>query len=86
MTTDNLLRNLEELQTKALDDLKASSSSEAVEQWRVAYMGRRGELTNTLRSLANLAPEERRILGAAANNVKALLEESLAEAEGAQPR
>ena len=83
MTTDNLLRNLEELQTKAFDELKASSSSEAVERWRVGYLGRRGELTNVLRGLAALAPEERRTVGAAANKVKALLEESLAEAEEA---
>ena len=86
MTTDNTLRNirnLEELQAKALDDLKASSSQEAVEQWRVAYMGRRGELTQVLRGLAPLAPEERRIVGAVANKVKAFLEERLAEAEEA---
>jgi len=83
MTTDNLLGNLKELQAKALDDLNGSSSSEAVEQWRVTYLGRRGELTQVLRGLANLAPEERRIVGAAANTVKSLLEESLAAAEEA---
>jgi phenylalanyl-tRNA synthetase alpha chain len=81
MTTNNLLRNLEELQVKALDELKTSSSQEAVEQWRVAYMGRRGELTQVLRGLSPLAPEERRIVGAVANKVKTLLEERLAEAE-----
>ncbi|MFH1560321.1 MAG: phenylalanine--tRNA ligase subunit alpha [Chloroflexota bacterium] len=83
MTIDTLLRNLEELQARALEELKASSSSETVEQWRVAYLGRRGELTLVLRGLAPLAPEERRTVGAAANKVKALLEESLAEAEQA---
>jgi len=83
MTTDNILRNLEELQAKALDELKTSSSSEAVERWRVGYLGRRGELTQVLRGLATLAPEERRTVGAAANKMKALLEENLAEAEEA---
>ena len=83
MTTDTLLRNLEELQARALSELKASSSSEAVEQWRVAYMGRRGELTLVLRGLGPLAPEDRRTVGAAANKVKALLEESLTEVEEA---
>ena len=83
MTTDNLPRNLEELQAKALDELKASSSSEAVERWRVGCPGRRGELTQVLRGLATLAPEERRTVGAAANKMKALLEENLAEAEEA---
>ena len=83
MTTDTLLRNLEEIQARALNELKASSSAEAVEQWRVAYLGRRGELTLVLRGLGPLAPEERRTVGAAANKVKAFLEESLAEAEEA---
>jgi phenylalanyl-tRNA synthetase alpha chain len=86
LATDNTLRNirtLEKLQTKALDDLKGASSSETVEQWRVAYLGRRGELTNILRSVATLGLEERRAVGAAANQVKALLEEGLAAAEEA---
>jgi phenylalanyl-tRNA synthetase alpha chain len=56
---------------------------ETVEQWRVAYLGRRGELTNILRSVATLGLEERRAVGAAANQVKALLEEGLAAAEEA---
>ncbi|MQF48535.1 phenylalanine--tRNA ligase subunit alpha [SAR202 cluster bacterium AC-647-N09_OGT_505m] len=83
MTTNTILRNLEEIQARALNELKASSSSEAVEQWRVAYMGRKGELTMVLRGLGPLAPENRRTVGAAANKVKALLEESLAAAEEA---
>ena len=86
MTTDTLLRNLEEIQARALRELKASPSSEAVEQWRVAYLGRRGELTLVLRGLGPLAPEDRRTVGGAANKVKALLEESLAEAEEAPAR
>jgi phenylalanyl-tRNA synthetase alpha chain len=83
MTTDTLLRNLEEIQARALGELKASSSAEAVEQWRVTYMGRRSELTQVLRGLGPLDPEERRIVGAAANKVKALLEDRLAQAEEA---
>jgi phenylalanyl-tRNA synthetase alpha chain len=83
MTTDNLLRNLEELQAKALEELGTSSSPEALEQWRVAYLGRRGQLTQVLRGLGALAPEERRAVGAAGNSVKAVLEDGLASAEQA---
>ena len=83
MTTDNLMRNLEELQSKALRELEAASGSDALELWRVAYLGRRGELTQVLRGLGALAPEERRSLGAVANRVKAALEEGLAVAEEA---
>ena len=67
MTTDILLRNLEEIQARALKELGASSSSEAAEHWRVAYLGRRGELTQVLRSVGSLAPDDRRAVGAAAN-------------------
>ena len=83
MTTEALLRNLEELQSRALDELGSSKSPDAIELWRVAYLGRRGELTQVLRGLGPLAPEDRRAVGAAANNVKAVLEEHLAQAEDA---
>ena len=81
MTTDALLKNLDELQARALKELEESASSEALEQWRVAFLGRRGELTQVLRGLSSIAPEERRTVGAAANKVKDVLEERLAGAE-----
>ncbi|MBF8267880.1 MAG: pheS [Dehalococcoidia bacterium] len=83
MTVDPLIRSLEELQARALQELSASPSADSVERWRVAYLGRKGHLTLVLRGLGSLAPEERRAVGAAANRVKALLEESLARAEEA---
>ena len=55
------------------------SGPEALEEWRVAYLGRRGRLTQVLRSLGGLAPEERGAVGAAANGVKATLERLLGE-------
>lgn len=81
MTTEVLIRNLEELQTRALAELRNSKSLDAIQQWRVTYLGRRGELTQVLRGLGPLAPEDRRVVGAAANNVKALLEGQLTEVE-----
>ena len=50
---------------------------------RVLFGGAGGELTQALRSLASLEPDERRTVGAAANSVKAVLEERLAGAEEA---
>ena len=82
MTTDTLLKDLQELQARALTALEESASSEALERWRVAFLGRRGELTQALRGLASIAPEERRVVGAAANGVKAVLEERLAWSGG----
>lgn len=67
----------EELRTKALQELEAIAGSEALELWRVRYLGRKGELTLILRSLAELPAEERKALGARANQVKASLEDAL---------
>ena len=83
MTTSDLIKNLDDLQYKALREIDICSSSESVEQWRVTYLGRRGELTQMLRGLAHLAPDERRVVGAAANKLKDILEEKLLEAENA---
>ena len=69
---------------EAREAVAAARSSTDLEQARVRFLGRQGVLTQLLRSLGTLAPEERRLVGAAANEAKrmleALLEERLAEA------
>jgi phenylalanyl-tRNA synthetase alpha chain len=76
-----MAENPEQLRRKALEELKMISFEENLEAWRIKYLGRKGELTTILRSLANLPTEERRTVGAAANKVKASLERSLDEKE-----
>jgi len=68
---------IEELKTRALEELGATDSAEALEEWRVSYLGRRGELTQVLRGLSSRSPDERRTIGAAANDAKTALEENL---------
>jgi phenylalanyl-tRNA synthetase alpha chain len=77
MTTESHLTHLDALRTAAMDALNASQSEEELEQWRVAYLGRRGRLTEVLRGLASLTHDERRTVGAHANQLKALLEDHL---------
>ncbi len=67
------LRSIEE---DAARDLAAVADEAALEGWRVAYLGRRGRLTQVLRGLSALAEEERRNLGAAANQLKQRLEDA----------
>ena len=63
----------------------AAESAADLEAVRVRYLGRQGELTQLLRSLGTLPPEERPVVGAAANEAKreleALLDARLAEAQ-----
>ena len=70
--------SVEALTGSALDELAGIADAEAVEQWRVAYLGRRGQLTGLLRSVSQLAPAERRAVGSRANQAKNALEEALA--------
>jgi phenylalanyl-tRNA synthetase alpha chain len=73
---------------EARDAAAAAQSSAELEQVRVRFLGRQGVLTQLLRSLGTLAPEERPLVGAAANEAKreleALLEERLTRALDAE--
>jgi phenylalanyl-tRNA synthetase alpha chain len=72
-----MLNQLKDLRAQALDDLNNVDSPNELELWRVRYLGKKGSLTQILRSLSALPIEERRDVGALANEVKRALEASL---------
>src|SRR5207237_1119936 len=51
-----------------------AGSSQALEELRVRYLGRKAELPNLLRGVAQLPPEERGTVGRAANQARQALE------------
>jgi phenylalanyl-tRNA synthetase alpha chain len=77
MSEETAVERVEALERKALEELDHAGSAEGLEDWRVAYLGRRGQLTQILRGLGSLTPEERRSTGAAANRAKTALEDGL---------
>ena len=79
MKPETTSETIKELQEEALKELDGLDTPEALEQWRVSYMGRRGRLTTILRSIGGLPPEERRVVGSFGNRTKALMEERLAQ-------
>ena len=68
---------IDEIKRSAVAALDSLQTLDAVDQWRIAYLGRRGTLTNVLRGLSSLEVEERRVIGALANEAKSVLEERL---------
>lgn len=76
-------RTVDGLREQGLRELSAISDPQALERWRVGYLGRRGALTDALRGLSRLPAEERPAAGQAANDAKRALEAALAEREGA---
>jgi phenylalanyl-tRNA synthetase alpha chain len=72
-----MIDRIQQLRTRAHGEIEAASSSEAVEELRVRYLGRKAELPQMLRSVATLAPEERGAVGKAANEARRALEQAI---------
>nr|WP_315022652.1 phenylalanine--tRNA ligase subunit alpha [uncultured Aminipila sp.] len=64
---------------EAKEQIKKASSQVETEEIRVKVLGKKGELTDILKSMGKLAPEDRKALGAAANSVRAEVEALLEE-------
>ena len=76
-----MLQQIEKLELKARKELEGVTSLNELESWRVRYLGRKGELTLILRGLVKLPPQERKTVGARANQVKDNLEAGLRQEE-----
>ena len=83
MSENISIDRIEAVSDDALAELAAADTPETLETWRIAYLGRRGRLTQMLRGVGALSPDERRSVGSAANHAKALLEQRLAERQTA---
>jgi len=58
-------------------ELAACTAPDKLEELRVKYLGKKGELTAVLKGMGGLSAEERPIVGALANEVREFLEESI---------
>ncbi|MGL5615547.1 MAG: phenylalanine--tRNA ligase subunit alpha [Sarcina sp.] len=71
------------IESNAIEELKAAKDSTAIDNIRVKYFGKKGELTAILRGMKDLSNEERPLVGKLANevraNIEAVLEEVLKE-------
>ena len=61
----------------AVEDLEGAATSQALEAVRIKYLGKRGLVTQLLRSMPTLAPAERPVVGREANEAKAEIEAEL---------
>jgi phenylalanyl-tRNA synthetase alpha chain len=77
-----MIERIEQLRQEGEAAVAAAATSDALEQARIQYLGRRAELPNMLRGVAQLPPEQRGEVGKAANAVRKALE-GLIEARGA---
>jgi len=74
-----LLEQLERLKKAGMDKIAESSLPEELHLVRAKLLGRKGEVTEILKSVGQAAPEVRKILGQAANEVKEVLSAAIDE-------
>ncbi len=63
--------------TQAEQELLGAESLPALDAARVKYLGKKGELTAILKGMGALTPEERKEVGQAANDARAVIEAAL---------
>ncbi len=71
------MQSIQELVERALVHIGQADSIATLEQARVQYLGKSGELTGQMKLLGGLPPEERKPFGQAVNNAKNRIEEAI---------
>lgn len=80
---ESMKQLLEKIELAAKSELEKSSDLSELENLRIKYLGKKGELTAVLKQMATLSAEERPVVGQLANKIRTDIEEAIAE-RGAQ--
>jgi phenylalanyl-tRNA synthetase alpha chain len=78
-----MIERIEQLRAQASAEIDAADTSAALEELRVRYLGRKAELPQMLRSVAELEPAQRGAIGKAANQARQALEAQIEARVGA---
>lgn len=73
------MEHLESLAEKARNAISEASDTAALDQVRVDYLGKKGQITDLLKGLGKLSAEERPAAGAEINKVKQTLQEFIGQ-------
>ncbi len=68
-------KTLQEIRQEAEEKIKATFTAETLDEIRVNVLGKKGELTQILKSMKDLSPEERPKIGQQVNEVRKVLED-----------
>ena len=71
--------SMEELRQQFYENLKKADSSEAFEQLRIRYLGKKGEITGLLKNMGQLAADQRKEYGQKVNELKEKAEQAITE-------
>ena len=72
---------IEEIKKQSIKEIENCTTQKELNELKVKYLGKKGELTTVLRGMGALAPEERPIIGSLVNQVRDKLNELFTERE-----
>lgn len=72
---------LEKIRLQSVKELESVQSQKELEELRIKYLGKKGELTRVLRGMGGLSPEERPVIGQLANEIRDYINEKIEETE-----
>ena len=72
-----LMNAVTDLQDRALAEIEASSDLRQLDELRVRYLGKKGEVTALLKSLGQMEPEQRRAFGQEVNAARDQLNQAI---------
>jgi phenylalanyl-tRNA synthetase alpha chain len=67
-------QTIDHIQKQAGEEIEAAESAEAIQKLNTKYLGRKGTLTQFLRNISQLPPDQRPMAGKRANQVKQQIE------------
>jgi len=78
LTLESTVSDIDQLVEQALSRIAAAPSLEALDAERVGMLGKTGVLTEQLKQLGKLAPDQRKLQGELVNRAKARLQDAIA--------
>jgi len=75
--------NIKEIEARALADITACIDLKALDELRVRYLGKKGEITAQLKALGSMDPEQRKQFGQEVNQVRDALNDGLLQRKSA---
>ncbi|MFC1809543.1 phenylalanine--tRNA ligase subunit alpha [Candidatus Omnitrophota bacterium] len=79
MVNNEMIARIEQIEKEALEVLSAAQDNQSIENIRIECLGKKGSLTKILKSLKELSPDEKKIVGKHVNIAKSKLETLLKE-------
>ena len=71
------MNQVNDLQSRALAEISASADLRQLDELRVRYLGKKGEITAQLKSLGSMEPEQRKSFGQAVNAARDALNQAI---------